>query len=272
MLHQKPYRHPAVIAGLALAMVLAAIGIFGPMATPHDPYATRPGASFCPPLSCASGGASHLMGTDSVGRDTLTRFVVSLRTYVYIGLLGAALGLLTAWLLVMARGIRNAGPALDMPRPLFGVPLYALSILSYFIGVIVCISVFVVLGADLVATMVCAGVFSAPPPMALVYGSVRRDSMSSNPVRLAIRRGIALFPLGFSLALLMGLCIESSVSFLGMGVPPPSPSLGGLMNQGMVHYAEAPWILVLPLGIVLVSVAAFWAIVIPVGRGLVPIR
>ena len=272
MPHQNSYRHPAVIAGLALAMVLAAIGIFGPMATPHDPYATRPGASFCPPLSCASGGASHLMGTDSVGRDTLTRFVVSLRTDVYIGLLGAALGLLTAWLLVMARGIRNTGVASDIPRPPFGVPLYVLSILAYVIGVALCISVFVVVGPALLATVVCAGVLSAAVPMALVYGSVRRDSTSSNPVRLAIRRGIALFPLGFSLALLMGLCIESSVSFLGVGVPPPSPSLGGLVNQGMVHYAEAPWAPVLPLGVVLVSVAAFSAIVIPVGRGLVSIR
>ena len=272
MPHQNPYRHPTATAGLAFAIMLAAIGIFGPMATPHDPYATRPGASFCRPFSCASGGASHLLGTDSVGRDTLTRLVISLRTDVYIGLLGAALGLLTAWWLVMARGIRNAGPASDIPRPPFGVPLYVLSILAYVIGVIVCISVFVVVGPALLATVVSAGVFSAAAPMALVYGSIRRDSTSSNPVRLAIRRGIALFPLGFGLALLMGLCIESSVSFLGVGVPPPSPSLGGLVNQGMVHYAEAPWILVLPLGVVLVSVAAFWAIAIPVGRGLVPIR
>ena len=160
----------------------------------------------------------------------------------------------------------------DILRPPSGVPLYARSILAYVIGVIVCTLVFVVVGPALLATVVCAGVFSAAAPTALVYGSVRRDSTSSNPVQLAVRRGIALCPLGFSLALLMGLCIESSVSFLGVGVPPPSPSLGGLVNQGMVHYAEAPWAPVLPLGVVLVSVAAFWALVIPVGRGLVSIR
>ena len=85
-------------------------------------------------------------------------------------LLGAALGLLTAWLLVVARGIRDAGPASDIPRPPFGVPLYILSILAYVIGVVVCITVFVVVGPALLATVMCAGVFSAAPPTALVYG------------------------------------------------------------------------------------------------------
>ena len=116
----------------------------------------------------------------------------------------------------------------------------------------------------------CSGVFSSLLPMALVYGSVRGDRASSGPVRLAVRRGIALSPVGFSLAFLMGLFIEFSLSFLGVGVPPNIPSLGNLTAHGPAHLVIAPWISVFPLGIVLVAVGAFIAIVIPVGRMLSP--
>ena len=73
----------------------------------------------------------------------------------------------------------------------------------------------------------------------------------------------------FSLALLMGLFIEFSLSFLGVGVPPSTPSLGGMVAVATrldVHW----WTWVFPLGIVLVGVGAFSAIAIPVGRGLAP--
>ena len=109
-------------------------------------------------------------------------------------------------------------------------------------------------------------------PVAFVDESIRRVGVSSNPVRVAYHRGVALSPLGFSLTLLMGLSIESSLSFLGVGVPTPIPSLGGMMASGSVYIGITPWPTLFPFGIVLVGVVAFWSIAIPVGRGLVPFR
>ena len=270
MLHQTLYRHPTVIAGITLAVVLAVTGIFAPFLTTHDPFAVDLGAVFCPPVTCASEGQSHVLGTDHLGRDVLSRMVTSLRTSLYVGILGTFLGILAACLLVIVCGIRGAASTPDMARPLLGVPFYGLAILTYVIGVFLSIGMVAAAGVSFLATILSAGVFSAMLPMALVCGSVRRDSTSSNPVRLAFRRGTELSPIAFGLAMLMGLIFESSVSFIGVGVPPPSPSLGEMIAAGRAHVGSAPWLTLLPLGIVLVGAVAFWAIAIPVGRCLAP--
>ena len=216
------------------------------------------------------GSTEHLLGTDKLGRDVLSRIVASFRIYPYIGVLGTLLGILAAWLLVVAHSIRGAAITQNMPRPLLGVPFYALAILTYVIGVFLSISIAISYGVSLEVTIVYAGVFSSLLPMALVYGPVRGDAASSGPVRLAVRRGIALSPIGFSLALLMGLLIESSMSFLGVGVPPPTASLGGMIADARAYIPFAMWTWAFPLGIVLVAVWAFSAIAIPVGRLLPP--
>ena len=271
MRHHRVYRRPTVIAGVALALVMAVTGIFAPVLAPHDPYVVNSRVIFCPPVSCESDGRSHVLGTDFIGRDVLSRIVTSFRIYLYIGILGTLLGLLAAWLLVIARSIRGAAPT-NMPGPLFGVPLYGLAILTYISGVFLSIVLISAVGPSVMAAIICAGVFSSLLPMALVYESVRRDHASSNPVRLAVRRGIALSPVCFSLALLMGLFIESSLSFLGVGVPPNVPSLGGMITGAAANLTIGLW-MVFPLGIVLVAaVGALSAIVIQAGRGLTPAR
>ncbi len=270
MLHQTVYRRPTAIAGVALALVMAVTGIFAPVLAPHDPNAVSSSALFVPPGGNAVDGQSHILGTDHLGRDVLSRIVTSFRINLYIGLLGILLGLLAAWLLVIVRSMRSAALTQNMPRPLLGVPFYGLAILTYIIGFFLSITIAASVGSSLEAAIGCSGVFSALLPMALVYGSVRGDRASSGPVRLAVRRGIALSPIGFSLAFLMGLFIESSLSFLGVGVPPSVPSLGGAVAVGAAHLKTGAWIVVFPLGIVLVAVGAVSAIVIPVGRILSP--
>ena len=265
MSHQAIYRRPTVIVGVAFALVLVAAGIFAPVLALHDPQAVNLSEMFCPPVSCEHDGRSHVLGTDFLGRDVLSRIVTSFRTNLYIGLLGTFLGILGALLLIIVRGIRSAAPAPYMLGPLFGVPFYRLAILTYLTGVFLSIVVVRLVGASFMVAIICAGVFSSLLPMTLLMESVRGDGSSPNPVRLAFRRAIALSPVGFSLALLMGLFIESSLSFLGVGVPPNIPSLGGLIPS---HQMGPWWIVVFPLGIVLAAVAAFSAIVIPVGSTL----
>ena len=211
----------------------------------------------------------HILGTDHLGRDVLSRVVTSFRTNLYIGLLGALLGTLAAWLLVIVRSTRGATPAAESPASPFGLPFHVLAILTYIVGVFVSLAVTASLGSAVVHVIASAGVFSAILPMALVAESARTDGASSSPIRTAVRCGISLFPVTFSLALLMGLFIEFSLSFLGVGVPPSTPSLGGMVSDATRH-AVYWWTWVFPLGTVLVGVGAFSAITIPVGRGLAP--
>ena len=272
MSHPTVYRSPAVIAGVALALFIAMTGIFAPMLAPYDPHAVTLSSILCPPVSCESDGRSHVLGTDHLGRDVLSRIVTSFRIHLYIGILGTLSGLLAAWMLVIARSIRGAAPTPDMLRPLSDVPLYGLAAIAYVIAVLLSLVFVAFVGASLMFVVVCVGVFSSVLPMALVYESVRGDHASSNPVRLAARRGIALSPVCFSLTLLMGLLIESTLSFLGLGVPPPDPSLGDMIAGVTVYLPTGLWMLIFPLGIVLAAAVAFAAIVIQAGRDLTPAR
>ena len=267
MSHQTICRCPTVIVGVAFALLMTVAGILAPVLAPHDPQVVNIPQRSCPPVSCEHDGRSHVLGTDLLGRDVLSRIVTSFRTNLYIGLLGTFLGILAALLLIIVRSNRGAAPTSDVPRPPFGVPFYGLAILTYIIGVFLSIAVMAVVGSSLTFTVICAGVFSSLLPMTLFTSPSGGDGSSPNPGRLAFRRAIALSPVGFSLALLMGLFIESSLSFLGVGVPPNVPSLGRVIWS---HRMGPWWIVVFPLGIVLAAVAAFSAIVIPVGRTLIP--
>ncbi len=267
MRDQTLYLRPTVIAGAAVALVMAVTGILAPVLATHDPNAVNQRTIFAPPGGYADGGSIHVLGTDYLGRDVLSRVVASFRNYLYIGLLGTFLGVLAAWLLVIALSIGGAPPAPNFLPSLLVLPFYGLAIVTFIVGVSMSIVVMASMGPAIVHVIVCAGVFSAFLPMTLVYESVRKDGASSSPIRLAARRGIVLFPATFSLALLMGFFIESSLSFLGVGVPPSTPSLGGMISAAR-YSSELWWLWGFPLGVVLATVGAFLAIVIPVGRGL----
>ena len=183
--HRTVLRRPTVITGVAVALVMAVTGIFAPVLAPHDPNAADPGTFFTAPGGFADGGPVHILGTDHFGRDVLSRVVTSFRTNLYIGLLGAFLGTLAVWLLVIVRSIRGATPAPESSAPLFGLPFYLLAILTYIVGVLVSLSVTASLGSAVVHLIVSAGVFSAILPMALVSESVGRDGAATGSIRLA---------------------------------------------------------------------------------------
>ena len=281
------YRRPTVIVGVALALIMAVAGIFAPVLAPHDPDAIT-NAPLCRPLSCEQGGQGHILGTDHLGRDVLSRIVTSFRTNLYIGILATFLGTLAAWLLVALRSVGGAAPAPDTSRPLFGVPLWGLAILTCCISFLPSLAVVAAMGASLVWPIVCAGVSASLLPMTLLYDSawrdhaaqdtvtwsgphlvhetVREDGLFSGPVWLAVRRGIALAPVGFCLAFLMGLFIEFYLSFLGVGVPPNIPSLGNMMAAGSYQIVTRWWMAVFPFAVGLMAVGAFSGIVFPVSR------
>ena len=243
-------------------------GIFAPVLAPHDPLLPLPTRGSLPPLEHLDGSSFHILGTDHIGRDVLSRLVTSLRTDLFIGLLGTFLGTLLAWLIVIVRGIRGAARDPDMPlTPLFGIRFHWLAILVFVCGVFLTLIVNASVGSSLLTTIVCAGMFSALLPMTLILESVRGGKPRKGPIPVAVRSGVLLFSVSFSLALLMGLFIESSVSFLGLGVPPSTPNLGNMVAAGL-DPAVGWWVWAFPMGVLLVAMGAFSAIVIPVGSGI----
>ena len=258
--------HPALIAGVTFALITAVMGIFAPVLASHDPLAVNLLARNAPPVWYADGAWTYILGTDHIGRDVLSRIIASLRLYLYIGFLGFLLGTLIAWILVVVRNTGGAAFALNMLRSILGISFHQLAAITFGFGGFLSIILVIIVGPSLLLIVVSVGAFTSLIPMTLVYGSVRGIGASSSPTQLAIRRGIALSPVSFSLALLMGLLIESILSFLRVGVPPPTPTLGAMIGTEQAYSTTAWWIAGFPLGIVLAAVGAFLAIAIPVAR------
>ena len=257
-----------VIAGVAVALAMAVAGIFAPLLSPYDPSEIT-GTGFVPPGGYSDDGQFHLLGTNHISQDILSQIVASFRTYLYIGLVGTGLGILAAWLLVIVRSAGNPDLTANMLRPL-GLSFFSVALLTFPASIWPSLLFVAAFGGGLWNTIGWAGAISSLLPMSLVYESVRASGASSSPVGLAVRRGAALFPVGFSMALFMGLFVEATLSYLGLGTSPFDPSLGNLLERGSQHYAEAPWMLAFPLGVTVIAVGAFLLIVVPVGRSLAP--
>jgi len=188
--------------------------------------------------------------------------------YLYVGSVATVFaGLWAACLIIMAGTVRNAASTPVMPRPLFGLPIWLLAILAYVTGVFLSILPLALLGPSVLVIIGHVGLFSSTLPLSLVYERLRRHRPADESgLANVVRQAIVLLPVCFSLAFLMGLLIESSLSFLGVGVPPPNPSLGEMISSQRTSLAEAPWLWGFPLGVVLVAVGALWAIVFRVGK------
>lgn len=258
-----------LIVSVLVAVVMAVLGILAPVLSPYEPLAGRIDARLIGPGGSSPEGRIHVLGTDRLGRDVLSRIVSSFRTTLYIGLVGTLVGVLAAWLVVMVRSRRNPAlsPDTRRRRPLFGVPLWGLVPLVLGVTFLPALTFTAMIGPSLTWLIVLSGVLSAVLPMALIHESARNSSPALSPVKVALWSGFANSPIAFTLAMLTGLLIESYLSFLGVGVPRPHPSLGGVVFDGGAHLATAPWVAGFPALVLLVGVAALAAISITAGRG-----
>lgn len=248
----------ALLAGMVLLALLAPIVTTGDPARQHDVVATR----LQPPGSTDVFGVFHPLGTDRLGRDVWTRLAFGARISLGVGVLAVvlsvAIGLLVGATAAVARGwlstvlLAATDFALALPRVVLLLLLAALWAPSV-------TAVIVVLGLTgwmTVARLVYAesrSLVTRPfAEAALALGARRR--------RLVLRHLLPnlLTPVVVAAALGVGnaILLESGLSFLGLGVQPPSPSWGNMIASGRDALMDAPWIAGAPgVALVLVVVA-----------------
>jgi peptide/nickel transport system permease protein len=252
------------IFGFAVLALAAAVALFAPLlaADPiaqHDIVATR----FLPPLTSDAYGAFHALGTDRFGRDVWARLAYGARVSLGVGTLAVLVSILVGVTVGAAAGFWRGWPA----TVLLGLTDFALA-LPRVVLLLLLDSLWqpsaglVILVLGLTGWMTIArlvhGEVRALAVRPFVEGAV---GLGASDFRVLVRHILpnALTPVIVAAALGLGnaIMLEAGLSFLGLGVQPPTPSWGNLIASGRDTLVNAPWVAAAPgVALVLVVVGA----------------
>jgi peptide/nickel transport system permease protein len=259
----RPARWPRMRAGigrfarsspLGVACVLFLIGlvlvaIFADQLAPYDPLQADYGAIRQPP------SPEHLVGTDHLGRDALSRLIHGARVTLLVSMTSVFIGDSIGFLWGLMSGY--LGRRFDM------VSQRMLDILLSFPTLILAMLMMVGLGAGLQTVIIAIAVTRIPLSTRVIRSvalSVREfayvdaaRAVGANPMRIMLRHVApqCLAPLLVIVSLNLGSAIfaEAALSFLGLGVPPPTPSWGNMLGGVLAEAFRPPWWMVLTPGI-----------------------
>ncbi len=239
-------RHRSGMVGLTLTLILAGLAIAAPWIAPHDPLTMTTADRFAPP------SATYPLGADEFGRDIFSRLLyggrvafgvggVSVAVATVIGVtLGAVAGFFQGWF--DSASMRVLDALLAFPAILLAIVILAVlgpGLANAMLAVaIVNIPVFARLTRANVLSekhkdYVLAAHAVGAPSMRVLFSSILPNSLATIIVHITV---------AFAGAILL----ESSLSFLGLGVPLPAPSWGSMLSIGRTYMTQSPWYVIGP--------------------------
>jgi ABC-type dipeptide/oligopeptide/nickel transport system permease subunit len=224
-----------------VVLVVIVMAVCAPLISPYDPIKQDLGAALSTP------SLAHPLGTDNNGRDVLARVIWGTRISLIAGLASVAIGVVAGCVLGLAAGFWG-GPIDDLLMRLVD------AVLS-FPALVLALALGAVLGAGLSGVLVALGVVYTPTFARLMRGQVLtiRTREYVHAARLLggrdwwiLARHVlpnAATPIVVQASLSIGFAIlaEASLSFLGLGVQPPDPAWGSMINAGRGYLQQAPW-------------------------------
>jgi len=253
-------RRRTALFGLGVVVVVLLAALFAPWLTPFDPLEQDINQRLKEPGWQTAAGRIHMLGTDHLGRDILARvifgsriaLVVGVSAVLISGVLGMAIGLVAGYF---------GGKVDDFFMRLADIQLA-------FPFILLAIAVIGVLGTNLRNIIIVIGVSSWVVYARVVRGevlSIREREFVQAAIALGSRDGRVLvrhvLPNAFTPWLVVAtldmarvIVIESALSFLGLGVQPPTPTWGGMLADGRVYLSTAWWLATFPGLAILVTV------------------
>lgn len=253
---------PLIVACLATLLLFALCALFADLLAPHDPAVPDLRARLRPPAGLAGGTSEHLLGTDPLGRDLLSRLIFGARVSLAIGfagtLIGLTIGTLSGLLSGFVRGVVDE------------VMMFLVDVSLALPFLVLALTTIAVFGNSLAVLIGLAGFSGWAGYTRLARGqvlSVREQqyvlaarALGAPPWRVLLRHILPniVAPLVVLATIEMTsiILLESSLSFLGLGIKPPTPSWGSMLGEGRAYLHTAWWVGVFPgLAIVLVTMA-----------------
>jgi peptide/nickel transport system permease protein len=248
--------NPTTGIGIILCILVALSAILAPILSPHDPIEQDVIAQLSPP------SATHPLGTDYFGRDVLSRILWGGRISLIVSLTAIAAAIVIGGAIGMVSGY--IGGRFD------NFVMRVMDVLLSFPSLILGLIVVALLGPDLVNLVVAIGLTAIAP-----FARIARAPVLALKERAFVEAGRALgysharilfvhiLPNILSEVLVMGslwmataVRTEASLSFIGLGVKPPTPTWGGMMRDGFENILDAPWLAIFPGVAILLLVLA----------------
>lgn len=242
---------------LVLGVTLALAAILTPVIAPFEPNAQSLLSRLRPPLGFEGARPGHLLGTDELGRDLLARCLYGLRLTLTLAVLGATLGLVIGGILGVLAGVAGgrtdavitAAVDTQIAVPFTLVALFMLSVFGTSMAVMVMVLGFA--GWEQYARILRGEVKRL---MQLPFIEAARAAGAS-PWRIArvhvLPNVVSPVVVQFTLSLSNIILLESTLSFLGLGVQPPTATLGAMVGVGRDYMPTAPWIVLAPALLIL---------------------
>jgi peptide/nickel transport system permease protein len=238
---------PLGAISLVIILILVFAAVFASQVAPYDPLTQDYSAVLQPP------GIAHPFGTDNLGRDVFSRIVFGARISLIVGISAMFIGIVGGTSLGLSSGYLGGWYELLVDRIVdawlaFPIILFALTIVA-------------VLGAGVTQTIVAIGIVSIPGVSRVVRGATLAEkectyvlaarSCGAAGQRIMLRHVLpnlaAPIIVIASLTLARAILTEASLSFLGVGVPPPEPAWGSMLSgESRTYMLAAPWLAVWP--------------------------
>jgi peptide/nickel transport system permease protein len=235
-------KNPVLLASTAVLLLFIAVAAAAPLIAPHDPNAQNLLASLEPP------SATNWLGSDEYGRDLLSRICFGVRSSMIVGgvvvlvsgVIGTFLGILAGFL----------GGLLDE------AVMRVSDVMMAFPSLVLALGLIAALGPGLTSTIIALTVAFAPIYARIVRGNVLGIKQEAYieaartigvPKHVTMTRHVLPNVLGAvlvqgALTFAFAVLSEAGLSFVGLGVPPPTASLGNIIASGRDYIIGAPWI------------------------------
>jgi len=234
-------RNPRMILGGALVLTWLFLAAFAPIVSPYDPIKVNVADSLLPP------SGTHLLGTDDLGRDVLSRVIWGSRVSLSVGVISVSIGFLLGVSLGLAAGY--LGGAFDL------FVMRGIDALLAFPALVLAIAITAALGPQIQNAMIAIGIVAIPAYARLTRGQalslrerefiVAARTIGARPIRIVLRH---IFPnlanaliVQATLSTAFAILAEAALSFLGLGPQPPYPSWGQDINYSQRYLPNLKW-------------------------------
>jgi peptide/nickel transport system permease protein len=252
ILRQRIFGHRGFMFGAIVLVLILAMALLAPALAPHDPYDQQLTRRLINPIWHADGTWTHPLGTDSMGRDYLSRLIYGARISLLIGIaamfisgiIGSTMGILAGYF----------GGKVDM------VISFIITVRLAMPVVLVALAVVALIGGSLQVVILVLG-FLIWDRFAVVMRSSTQQIRGVDYVTAAKAAGCStprillteILPnmlnnliVVATLEMARAILLEAALSFLGMGVQPPLPSWGLMVSEGREYMLFSPWIITIP--------------------------